>query len=212
MTRKYKLLICDDHLLFLDGIVSLLGAEPDFEIWTASNGKEALDYLEEQDFDLCLMDISMPVLNGIETSKIIIKRKPHCKVVILTTHDDKEIIREMLRIGVSGYILKNSTKDELLLGIKKVLNDKLFFSDEVNVKLHRHKSDVNSKTDEVLLTKRETEIIQLLTKEYTNDMIAKELNISFRTVETHRKNIMQKTHSHNLAGLLRYVYSKKDML
>ena len=211
MKDKYNLLICDDHILFVDGIVSLLKEESDFEIWTASNGKEALEYMEEQDFDLCLMDISMPVLNGIETSKIIIKTKPSCKVVILTTHDDKEIIKEMLRIGVSGYILKNSTKDELLQGIKKVLNNKLYFSDEVIEKLHRHKLNAGSKTEEPLLTKRETEIIQLLAKEYNNEMIAKELNISFRTVETHRKNIMQKTHSHNLAGLLRYVYSKKDI-
>ncbi len=126
---------------------------------------------------------------------------------MLTTYNDKEIISEMIHIGVSGYLLKNSDKQELVEAVNKVMNGRHYFSEEVeNIILN---GLTEKKSSEVIsLTDREMEIVQLLAKEYTNEKIAHELNISYRTVESHRKNIMQKTKSHNLAGLLKYAYGR----
>ncbi len=210
MEEKIKILIVDDHQIVLDGLVSLLLPEKIFDITTATNGVEGLKKAMQTDFDIFLIDISMPVMDGIEMSKTLLHKKPAAKIIILTTHNDKEIIAEMLYIGVAGYVVKNSSKQELLTAIQKVKNGKSFFSDDVHEALRKEirKQHENETTGNVLiLTKREKQIIELLAKEYTNERIAEELNISYRTVETHRKNIMQKTNSHNLAGLLKYFYS-----
>jgi DNA-binding NarL/FixJ family response regulator len=210
MEPRTKILIADDHQIVLDGLVSLLSAENKFEIKTATNGSIALEVVEKNDFDIYLIDISMPVMDGIETSKRLLKNKPDAKIIILTTHNDKEIITEMLHIGVKGYVVKNCTRQELLMAIDKVKKGKSFFTDDVHEALRERYFQPTrswSTEKEIIFTQREKEIIQLLAKEYTNEKIADELNISYRTVETHRKNIMQKTDSHNLAGLLKYFYS-----
>ena len=211
--KHIKLLIADDHRVLLDGLVSLLQSEPNFEIAaTAENGQQVIDLLKKNDYDICLLDISMPQIDGMEAAKWIMKNKPHTKIIILTTHDEEEIIAEMLHIGVSGYLMKTSTRQELVDGINRVVSGKLYFSDEVNTALLQGYAKGMEKKKEidtpVLLTQREKEIVQLLAKEYTNDRIAAELHISYRTVETHRKNIMQKTKAHNLAGLIKFAYSK----
>jgi len=214
MDDKIRILIVDDHQIVLDGLVSLLLPEKVFDIQTANHGKEGLQLSDKNNFDIFLIDISMPVMDGIEMSKALLQKKPTAKIIILTTHNDKEIIVEMLHIGVSGYVVKNSSKQELLTAIQKVKDGKSFFSDDVHEALRKEikKQHENEAQENVfILTKREKEIIKLLAKEYTNEKIAEELNISYRTVETHRKNIMQKTSSHNLAGLLKYFYSQ-DLL
>jgi DNA-binding NarL/FixJ family response regulator len=210
MDGKIKILIVDDHQIVLDGLVSLLLPEIIFDIQTATNGKEGLDFASKNDFDIYLIDISMPVMDGIEMSKALLQKKPDAKIIILTTHNDKEIIVEMLHIGVAGYVVKNSSKQELLTAIQKVKSGKSFFSDDVHEALRKEikkQHEIETQENVFSLTKREKEIIELLAKEYTNEKIAEELKISYRTVETHRKNIMQKTNSHNLAGLLKYFYS-----
>ena len=212
-TRKIKMLIADDHRVLLDGLVSLLRSEPNFNIAAqAENGKQVMELIAREDYDICLLDISMPEVDGIETAKWIREHKPATKIIILTTHDEEEIIAEMLHIGVSGYLLKTSTRQELVEGINRVMNGKLYFSEVVNTVITRgYANELNRKKNPeeiIILTTREKEIVQLLAREYTNDKIAGELNISFRTVETHRKNIMQKTKARNLAGLIKFAYSK----
>ena len=206
--NKIKLLIADDHTILRDGIVSLLQSEESFAVTgTACNGYEVLDLICKKDFDVCLLDISMPGLDGMETAKLIKERKPAIKIIMLTTYNDPEIISELVHIGVSGYLLKNSDKQELVEAINKVMKGRYYFSEEVEKIILQGLSD--KKSGEVItLTERELEVMKLLAREYTNDKIADELHISFRTVETHRKNIMQKTKSHNLAGLLKYAYGK----
>jgi DNA-binding NarL/FixJ family response regulator len=206
-----RILIADDHHLLLDGISSLLSSEKDMQVADCvTTGTQVLELIMKKDYDVCLLDISMPELDGIATARLIKERKPEIKIIILTSYNDRQIVEEMLEIGVSGYLLKNSTKQELTGAIRKVVNGGLYFSDEVHqtlmqnyVKLTRDR--IQSKT--IQLTHRELEILQLLAQEYTNDRIAEHLNISFRTVETHRKNLLQKTSSHNLAGLLKYAYN-----
>lgn len=205
---KIKLLIADDHTILRDGIVSLLQAEELFAVTgTAGNGYEVLELISKKDFDVCLLDISMPGLDGMETAKLIKERKPGIKIIMLTTYNDPEIISELVHIGVAGYLLKNSDKQELVEAVHKVMKGRHYFSEEVeNIILQ---GLTEKKSAEVMtLTERELQIVQLLAKEYTNDKIAKELTISYRTVESHRKNIMQKTKAHNLAGLLKYAYGR----
>jgi DNA-binding NarL/FixJ family response regulator len=212
--KKLKLLLADDHPLFLEGLVSLIKAEKNFAPpLTASNGDEVIRVLDKQACDMCILDINMPGLNGLEAAKTVRSRWPEIKVIILTTYNDREFISEMLAVGVSGYVLKNSTRTELVKAIYEVSAGKTFFSTEVQdsifndytSKVRKEKSAAG--TEKVVLTPRETEIVRLLAREYTNDRIAEELHISYRTVETHRKNIMQKTKSANLAGLLKFAYT-----
>lgn len=210
MEPTIKILIADDHQIVLDGLVSLLQAENRFEVKAVTNGVMALELAEKNEFDIFLIDISMPLMDGIETSKNLLKKDPRAKIIILTTHNDKEIITEMLHIGVRGYVVKNCTKQELLMAIDKVKKGKSFFTDDVHEALREkyfQPGRPGNIDKEIVFTPREKEILQLLAKEYTNEKIAEELNISYRTVETHRKNIMQKTDAHNLAGLLKYFYS-----
>jgi DNA-binding NarL/FixJ family response regulator len=205
---KIKLLIADDHTILRDGIVSLLQAEESFTVaGTAGNGYEVLDLVNKKEFDVCLLDISMPGLDGMETAKLVKKRKPGIKIIMLTTYNDPEIISELVHIGVSGYLLKNSDKQELVEAVHKVMKGRHYFSEEVENIILLGLSEKRS-TEVITLTEREMEVMKLLAKEYTNDKIADALHISYRTVETHRKNIMQKTKAHNLAGLLKYAYGR----
>lgn len=200
--------MADDHAILRDGIVSLLKTEKDFQVaGSAANGFEVLELIAKQDVDVCLLDINMPGLDGIETARIIRQRKPDIKIIMLTTYNDREIISELIYIGVAGYLLKNSDKQELVEAIQKVMKGRHYFSEEIEKIILEGLSE--KRKDELTpLTEREVEIVQLLAREYTNDNIADELHISYRTVETHRKNIMQKTKASNLAGLIKYAYSR----
>ncbi len=205
---KIKLLVADDHKILLEGIVSLLQSEGSFDVAaTAGNGYEVMELVKKNDYDVCLLDINMPQMDGMEAAKLIRVVKPDTKIIMLTTYNDNEIISELVHIGVSGYLLKNSDRSELVEAIKKVMSGRYYFSAEVEDIIMKGVSEKKEK-DIVILTDREKQIISLLGKEYTNEKIANELNISYRTVETHRKNIMHKTKSHNLAGLLKHAYSK----
>jgi len=211
---KIRLLIADDHKVVLDGLVALLQEEEAFAIGaTAYSGRQVLELARAHSFDICLLDIQMPELDGIETARLLKEQLPAVKIIILTTYGEKEIISRLLQIGVAGYLLKNSTRQELVTAIKKVAANGYYFSDEVQASILtdyilQEKPSGNEPVDAVVLTEREKEILGLLSKEYTNEQIAGLLNISFRTVETHRKNMMHKTGASNLAGLLRYAYGK----
>lgn len=205
---KIKLLIADDHVILRDGIVSLLHGEKSFEVTgTAGTGHEVMQLVRNNDYDVCLLDINMPGPDGIEIARFITENKPAIKIIMLTTYNDPEIISELVHIGVAGYLLKNSDKQELTEAVLRVMKGRYYFSEEVE-KIILHGLTEKKPAEIITLTERELEIIDLLAKEYTNDKIAETLHISFRTVETHRKNIMQKIKVHNLAGLLKYAYSK----
>lgn len=200
--------MADDHAILRDGIVSLLGTEKNFKVvCIASGGYQVLDLIEKNHIDVCLLDINMPGLDGIETAKLIRQRKPEIKIIMLTTYNDREIISELVHIGVAGYLLKNSDKEELVEAINKVMKGRHYFSEDVE-KIILQGLTEKKNTEVIPLTERELEVVRLLAKEYTNEKIADELHISYRTVETHRKNIMQKTKSANLAGLIKFAFTK----
>ncbi|MBN8719016.1 DNA-binding response regulator, NarL/FixJ family, contains REC and HTH domains [Hydrobacter penzbergensis] len=206
-SKRIQLLIADDHRVLLDGLVSLLRTEPNFEIAaTAENGEQVIDWLNKTEVDVCLIDISMPRPDGMELTRWIQQHKPQIKILILTTHDEEEIIAEMVQAGIAGYLLKSCTRHELVEGINRVMSGQFFFSEAVSNRIIDSYKEQKKETAEepVTFTEREKEIVQLLAKEYTNEKIAQTLHISYRTVETHRKNMMLKTKARNLAGLLRF--------
>ena len=206
-SKRIQLLIADDHRVLLDGLVSLLRTEPNFEIAaTAENCEQVIDWLNKTEVDVCLIDISMPRPDGMELTRWIQQHKPQIKILILTTHDEEEIIAEMVQAGIAGYLLKSCTRHELVEGINRVMSGQFFFSEAVSNRIIDSYKEQKKETAEepVTFTEREKEIVQLLAKEYTNEKIAQTLHISYRTVETHRKNMMLKTKARNLAGLLRF--------
>ena len=202
-----KLLIADDHQMFIDGVRSLLSDSSTYTIVAeATNGQEVLDALSLQDIDLVLLDMNMPVMDGLSALKVIKEKFPKVKVIMLTMFDTRDYIQRLLKAGADGYILKNTGKAELTLGIETVMKGESFFSKEVTKLvmegLQGKKS--TSGTIKVELTQRETEVLKLIVKEFTTQEIAEALFISTNTVETHRKNLINKLGVRNLAGLVKY--------
>ena len=208
-----KTMVVDDHKMFLDGIVSLLRGDEEVEVVsTANNGVEALDYLSKNDdIDVLITDISMPQLDGNELSKKIKDLYPNINILVLSMHSTGKTISQLLKNGATGYILKNTGKEELIEAIHTVAKGETFFSSEVknNVMNSMMGSDKAAEPDlGVKLTRREVEIIKLIAAEHTTQEIADKLFISLHTVESHRKNIMRKVDVRNLAGLIKYAIRK----
>lgn len=206
----YKILIVDDHKIVRDGIRSLLQDETDLKIVDeAENGKDALEKIIEYNPDLVLMDINMPVMNGIDCTKETTKKHPAVKVLALTMLNELEHIKNMLASGANGYILKNSGKDELTRAIRAVMAGHNYFSEEVKdaimTEMFRKKS-VPGKIlgEKIPLTSRELDVLKLILQEYTNQEIADKLFLSVRTVDAHRRNLLEKTGARNTAGLVKY--------
>ncbi len=203
-----KVYIVDDHQMLIDGLKALLNGETHISVI----GQNTLPKIAAKEIinlnpDIVLTDINMPEMDGIELTKEIKKHNPNIKVIALSMFGERETISEMLRAGVSAYILKNTGKQELLNAIDKVSNGGTFFSDEVSDEMS--KPSTGSFTKEIMLSLREIEVVELIAKEYTNAQIAEALFISERTVETHRKNIFRKTDTKGVIGLLKYCVEKK---
>ena len=210
MLLAARLLIVDDHQMLLDGIRALLQDVPNFQIVAeAHNGNQALEELKKTPVDIVVTDISMPDMNGIELTQKIKSEYPEIKVLTLSMFSEKQTIREMVDAGVSGYILKNTGKEELVGALTKIAAGGIYFGDEVTNEMMRMMSDNDREHEKkiaVTLTFREKEILKLIAKEYSNVQIAAELFISERTVETHRKNIFRKTNTKSIVGLIKYAY------
>lgn len=205
-TNPIKILIADDHQMFIDGIKAILKDVKYISIaGEALNGAQAIELINANSFDLVIADIQMPVMDGLELTKYIKQNKPNIKVLIVTSHPDRGFIEEMLEVQAEGYILKNTSKQELIRAISKLVDHATYYSSEVisilteNIK---KKEKVQEKID--ILSSREKEIVCLICQEYSNTEIAEKLFISYLTVETHRKNIYKKTGIKTIVGLIRY--------
>jgi DNA-binding NarL/FixJ family response regulator len=207
---KINVLVVDDHKIVRDGILSLLQDEPDIcVISQAENGKDALEKIPIVLPHLILIDISMPVMNGIECTREITKKYPEIKVLALTMLNELEHIKNMLSAGAGGYLLKNSGKEELVTAIKTVVAGQNYFSTEVKdmimMEMVKKKSSPGKIIGEkVPLTSRELDILELILQEFTNQEIADKLFISVRTVDAHRRNLLEKTGARNTAGLVKF--------
>lgn len=205
--NEIKVLVTDDHQIIVDGLKSLLNNSADFKvIGEANNGREALKIIENVEVDVVLMDIDMPVMNGIETLKEIRRRRLEVKVIILSMHHEAGMIKSLIDLGAMGYLLKSSPQEELAAAIRKVATGQQYFSTQVTLSLLNKPQNSNNAESESagLLTERETEIIKLIAEGFSNKEIGAKLFISHRTVDTHRTNLMKKIQVDNIAGLISY--------
>jgi len=207
-----RLLLVDDHKIIRDGIRSLLSSNKEIEIvGECEDGDEVEAFLNANEVDVILMDINMKRMNGIDATEYILKKFPDKKVLALSMHNEEVYIAKILKAGALGYILKNTGKEELIEAINKVFDQENYFSKEVSdIMMSKYmKTQKKSATSKSLitldeLTKREIEILKLIATEMTNTEIGEKLFISSRTVDTHRRNLLQKLQVKNTAGLVRF--------
>jgi two-component system response regulator NreC len=211
--RKLRILLADDHTVMRSGLRALLERQNNFEIvGEAENGRKAVSLSAALLPDVVIMDVGMPLLNGVEATKALLKQSPSTAVVMLSMHSDETYVLRSLQAGARAYLLKDSAASDLLLAIDAVSNGKSFFSSGIHrllaedyVRILRQKGAVDSYQ---LLTAREREILQLLAEGKANKEVAAALNISPYTVETHRSNILEKLGLHSPAELILYAVRK----
>lgn len=213
MTSKIRTLIADDHTLLRNGICALLEDEPDIMIvGEASDGREAVRLAGQLKPNVVLMDIAMPLLNGLEATRQIKHEHPEISVLVLTMYDNEEYFREMLEVGASGYIIKRAAASELVTAIRAVYNGEAVLSpaitrflleDYLNHDIRSEKDDPNA------LSSREREVLQLIAEGRTSREIAEILNLSVKTVQSHRTSLMQKLDLHDRGDLIKYAIQKK---
>lgn len=206
MKKTINILIADDHQMFLEGICSLLQSTPEITVVdTALNGNNVIEKLKSIDVDIVVTDINMPELDGISLSRHIKKNHPGLKVLILSTHNDAEMIGKCIHNDVDGYLLKNAEKEELLKALTTIASGEKYFGQEVkNEYMNTVFSASKEKEPVFQLSRREKEILKYIAMEYTTQEIADKLFISQNTVNTHRKNMLSKINAKNTAGLVRY--------
>ncbi|MEO6070975.1 MAG: response regulator transcription factor [Chitinophagaceae bacterium] len=207
-----NLLIADDHQLITDGISKILETERTIgEIYTAHNGSEAAGKVLKNDIDCVIMDINMPVLNGLEATKLIKQQKPFVKVIVVSMLSDAAIVSKMMKAGADAFINKDTGKTELLKAIDKVMQGEKYISPQISNNLFSHLTDRNVQPTDIekQLTIREVEIIRYIADGLTNHEIADKLFLSIVTVDTHRKNMLAKLHVKNTASLVKYAADHK---
>jgi len=207
-----NLLIADDHQLIIDGLIKILETEKLIgKIYSTNNGRETVDKALTHDIDCIIMDINMPILNGLEATSLIKKEKPEIKIIVVSMLSDAAIVSKMMKAGADAFINKDTGKSELLKAIDKVMNNEKYISPEISNNLFNHLSNrhVNVPENEKHLTAREIEIIRYIAEGLTNHEIANKLFLSVGTVDTHRKNILAKLHLKNTASLVKYAADHK---
>lgn len=190
-----------------DGIQAMLEDKEGISVVAeATDGREAVDLCKKKDIDVAILDITMPEMDGIEATRQIKEARPDTKVLALTMLDEDEYIRRMVKAGASGYILKSSGSEELEEAIRQVAEGEHYFSEEAKESIMKDlmSSKGKRKASESDLTEREIDVLKLICQEYTNPEIAEKLYISVRTVDAHRRNLLQKTGAKNTAGLVKF--------
>lgn len=210
---KIRVLICDDHTILREGIRLLLNSQPDIEVVAeAVDGREAVDKAREVKPDIILMDIAMPLLNGLEATKQIRRDNPNMRVLVLTMYESDEYVSQMLEAGAAGYVLKKVAGSELVYAIHSVYNGEAFLYPSITKRLvedYLRRVELGQERDSFDgLTDREREVLQLIAEGHTNKEIADLLNLSVRTVQNHRAHIMEKLGMHDRGELIKYAIQK----
>ena len=208
--KKIRLALVDDHQIVIDGLKALLGTEKNIDIVvTANSGTKMLALLKQHDIDILLSDIVMEDISGQQLAKEVKQIFPHIKIIALSMSGVGEVVEEMINDSdISGYLLKQTGKEELVAAIEIIYGGGIYFQQKILDELEKQ-SQLRKNLQEVHLTQREKEIILLMEKDLSNKQIADQLDISVRTVETHRKNILKKTGTNNLLSLLKWAYEHK---
>jgi len=206
--KMIKVVLTDDHMIIRDGLRALLERQPDMEVVAeADNGRTALKHVKELSPDVVIMDIGMRELNGIDATRQIVKMSPGVKVLALSMYSDKRFVKEMLKAGASGYMLKDSAFTELIDAIRVIVGSKIYISPGVaSIVLEDYLEDSTHRESSVrsLLTSREIEVLQLLAEGKSTKQIALSLSLSIKTIESRRARIMQKIGIDNIADLTKY--------
>jgi two-component system response regulator NreC len=202
--KRIRILLADDHAVVRQGFKMILAAQTDMEIvGEAGNGREAVEQAEQLRPDIVVMDVAMPELNGIEATRRLAASMPHTRVIALSMHKDSVYVREILRAGARGYLLKDSGAGDLVTAIRAVASGESYLSPAIsNAVLDDYRKHVTNPID--LLTSREREVLQMLAEGKTNKEIAVVLDLSVYTVEAHRGRIMEKLNVHSINELVRF--------
>lgn len=204
-----RLLLTDDHVIVRDGIKTLLKNEANISVVAeASNGQEALNILKNEEIDVVLLDINMPGLDGLKASAIINEKYPKVKMIALTMYQEMNMVETMFKNGSKAYLLKSCSREELVSAINGVTTGIEYLDEELRADFADYLNKPLKKSEHVgpSVSKREKEVLQLISEEMTTNEIAKQLFISVTTVETHRKNMLKKLGLRNTAGLMRYAF------
>ena len=207
-----RLLVADDHAVVRKGLCAILQKQPDWVIaGEASDGRQAVELAEKVRPDVAVIDVTMPVLNGIEATRYIVKKLPHVKVLVLTMHDSEEVMREVIEAGAHGYLLKSDAGTDIVHAIRSLGSNKTFFTSKADQMLldgylHDGPKPEGGRNGSVkqVLTNRQREILQLLAEGKSSKEVAAHLGLSVKTVETHRVNIMRRLDCHSVTDLVRY--------
>ena len=207
-----RLLVADDHAVVRKGLCAILQEQPDWVVaGEASDGRQAVERAQELRPDIAVIDVSMPILNGIEATRQIVKQLPRVKVLVLTMHDSEEVMREMIEAGAQGYLLKSDAGTDLVHAIRSLGSNKRFFTSKADQMLldgylHDGPKPDGGRNGSVkqVLTTRQREILQLLAEGKSSKEVAADLGLSLKTVETHRVNIMRRLDCHSVTELVRY--------
>lgn len=216
MSVIHNIMLVDDHQIVLAGIKAILKNTADIHVVAEANsGKEALEIISKQPIDMVVTDIRMPHMSGIELAKKIKETHPEIKVLILSTYNDIEFVREVVAVEAEGYLLKDSESHELLKAIYHILDNGTYYANSIKTLMNSMNSSESFVQASHQLSEREIEILNLIYHEYSSIQIAEKLFISIHTVETHRKNILKKTGVKTLVGLFKYglihnLFSTKD--
>jgi two-component system response regulator NreC len=203
-----RIILADDHKITREGLINMLESKPDMEVIAeAKNGREAVELARELRPDVVVMDVTMPDLNGIDATRKIIRNSRYVKVIGLSMHSDKRFVRGMIEAGASGYLLKDCAFEELVRAIQAVVYDQAYLSPGiVTVMLTElfHQRSGKDDPDPSRLTCREREILQLIAEGFSTREIGRRLGVSIKTVETHRRQVMEKAGARSIAGLTKF--------
>ncbi|MCO6149566.1 response regulator transcription factor [Flavobacterium sp. NRK1] len=217
--ENIKIALADDEVLFRKGISFLLQRKKNIDIvFEASNGEELVCFLRENKHnntnpDIVIIDLKMPVLNGVEATKIIHEEFPEVRIIALTSYNTKSFIANMIDVGAASYLVKNTTPQELMATINEVYANGFYYNDEVLQVIHEYlispKKKIKSRFLDEQLTNREIEVLKLICQQYSGAEIAEKLFLSARTVEGHRNNLLRKTECKNMIGLIIYAINNE---